>query len=111
MEEGKGRRVEWGVGGGREREEGKRPMKFEWGTGEHFECLEVEKKFDWWTGKFPSKVSWLWFYAACIPNMVLYVTCVVPVTVFNMGEICVYNTGLYIPKLLCNNLHTQLYRR
>ena len=77
MEEGKGRRVEWGVGGGREREEGKRPMKFEWGTGEHFECLEVGKKFDWGTGKFPSKVSWLWFYAACIPNMVLYVTCVV----------------------------------
>ena len=51
--------MEWGVGGGREREEGKRPMKFEWGTGEHFECLEVGKKFDWWTGKFPSKVSWL----------------------------------------------------
>ena len=50
--------MERGVGGGREREEGKRPMKLNvWGTGEHFECSEVGEKFDWWTGKFPSMVS------------------------------------------------------
>ena len=42
---------------GREREEGKRLMKFEWGTKEHFECMDVGEKFDWGTGKFPSKVS------------------------------------------------------
>ena len=49
------------------------------GTREHFECLEVGEKFDWGTGQFPSKVSLVVFYAVCIPNMVLYVTCIVPV--------------------------------
>ena len=48
-----------------------------WGTGEHFECLEVGEKFDCETGKFPSKVSLVVVYAVCTPIiiMVLHYSC------------------------------------